>query len=232
MEGDDAELLRHPTRIGCYGASGSGKTVLTLELLKDPRMKFDRVIWVCPEYSTKQSQIAKLGEKGFIGKGKGKKPFLLIPATEGWQQRFEEAVKEGEDAGEKGKPLRQCVVLDDLIGHTAGSEGKIFSELFTGGRHRGLTTIELLQRVFPNSASRTHRINCEHHICFRLGAKDEAKTLFRQAAPEDYKKLAAAYEKVVSENPHGFVWIDQTYHKKHPELRYRAGLEDVILLDD
>lgn len=240
MEGDAAEILSHPTRVGVYGQSGSGKTHFVLnQILRDPRVTYDRIIWCCEEYSAKQPEIAKLGEKGYIktrkdDKHKSRKiPFLLIPASEGWQGRLEHAISEGEEAAGEGEPpLKQLVVLDDLMEKSAGVEGKIFSRLYTGGRHRGLSVMELLQRCFPNAASRTHRVNCEMHVCFAMGARDEARRLFQQCAPADWRKLASAYQKITEESPHGCVIIDQRHHKKYPALRYRTSLEDCLILDD
>lgn len=230
MNGEDAELISHPCRVGVYGGSGSGKTTWLLNLLRDKRVHYDRVIWVCPEYSCKQPEIAKLGEKGTIGKKKT--PFLLIPATPGWTERLEEAITEGED--ENGKPvMKQAVVLDDLIGHTGtGHESRVFSELFTGGRHRNLSIFELLQRCFPNSAARTHRLNTQMHVVFALGARDEAKRLFRQCAPEHWRALSKAYDEITSDDEHGYVIVDQRHHRKYPALRFRTGLEECLILDE
>lgn len=230
MDGDDAELVDHPTRIGVYGASGTGKTQWTLKLLGDPRYKVDRIVWVCPAYSAKQSELQELARKGRIGRKKDGKTFLLIPAEPGWEKLLEEAIAAAED--EKGRPVgRQTIVLDDLIGKTGGSEGRVFSELFTGGRHRNLSIIELLQRIFPNGEARTHRLNCPIHVVFALGARDEAARLFRQAAPKDSRALSAAYEDIVAKDPHGWVMVDQRHHKKWPELCYRTGdLETCLVL--
>jgi hypothetical protein len=163
-----------------------------------------------------------LAAKGYIGRKKDGKSFLLIPTGPGWEEQLEKAITEGEDA--EGKPIhKQTVVLDDLIGKTGTREGRVFSELFVGGRHRNLTTIELLQRIFPNGEARTHRLNCPLHVVFSLGARDEAQRLFRQAAPKDWRALSAAYDRIVAENPHGFVMIDQNHHPKYPGLAYRTG---------
>ena len=235
MEGEDAELISHPTRVGIYGQSGCGKTHLVTSLLKDPRLVYERVIWLCPEYSMKQPDIAALAEEGKI-KRKGAKaiPFLAIPCTPGWPERLEQAISEGEYEDKEGrKKFRpQLVVLDDLIGKSGTSEGRIFNELFTGGRHRGLSVFELLQRIFPNGNAREHRLNCEMHVVFNLGAADEAGRLFRQTAPRQWRALETEYGRVTSQNPHGAIWVDQRHHKKWPGLRFRTGLETCLVLPD
>lgn len=223
-------LPAHPFR-GCVaGMSGSGKTQWVVEnLILDPQTPFDRFIWVAPKYSLEQDKVKRMEEAFKDPKAKeplARQRFLTVEGvtSEDSQKRLMKLIDEGHKAG-----LQQLVVFDDLIAH---SKSPLIAEMFTAGRHKNCSTVELVQQCFA-PGTRLHRINCDIFVNFTFGDAREAKMLFQQICPNDWKKLAEAYnESTRGKGPGSYFLIDQQAARSidpdHRILRFRSSSLDNV----
>jgi hypothetical protein len=186
-------LWQHPFRAVVSGASGTGKTGWLIKQLIRKDSPFDRVIWCAPDYSLNQPKLKKLKE---ILKSK----LIFIDGLD--EERINELVNEGDKKG-----LQQAVILDDLM----YEENDFTDDLFTSGRHKNISTIELTQRLFTKKG-RTSRLNCNYFVVFPFGDLLEMTMLARQLSPLHFKKIIEAY-KYATEKSFGCLIIDKIYYK-------------------
>ncbi len=200
--------LQHPFRAISAGKSGSGKTFWILKnILLDKHMPFDKVIWVAPKFSIEQSKLQDV-------KKKLKNKLILVEGLD------KELLQKMIDA--KPKAEQWLIVLDDLITKT---DDPFISDLFTAGRHKNISTIEILQRIYAGKSGRTHRLNSDYFILSDFPDKSEIRMLFRQIDPKHVEKLMDCYEKSISRNEgHGVFVVDQKYKDEQSGgnlLKYR-----------
>ena len=203
-----AFAFQTPFRAQIVGGSGSGKTWWLIDYLCTYGVKqFDQVIWVAPSRSLQQKGLEKLKKRW------GK----YITFVEGLNTaEIDEAIEHGFGLG-----WETCVVLDDLLSESGKS--KYLKDLFISGRHSKVSTIELLQAIFPPGA-RTHRLQTEYFVLFRFAAADEAKRLFQQVttSAEEAGLLTKAYRKIIGRDPHQCLILDlKAPQKKDFPLRVR-----------
>ena len=205
--------LQHPYRAICVGSSGSGKTYFLLKhVLLDPKMPFDKVVWCAPEFSLDQSKLIEV-------KKKLKSKLIFVVGLD------EEALQKLID----GKPKNEqwLIVLDDLITKT---DSNLIKDLFISGRHKNISTIEILQQVYAGKTGRTHRLNSDYFLLFNFPDRSEARRLLQQLEPKNFNKLCDCYEESIQrDGGHGCLVIDNKNHPKENGsslLRYRDNSLD------
>ena len=195
-------LLQHPSRTVISGASGTGKTYWLMKLLQHKDSPFDRVIWAAPDFSLEQQKM-----KNFK-KNLGRK-LVLIKGID--KPKIDKLVDQGFKDG-----LQQVIVFDDLM----SEEDDWMSKLFTSGRHKNCSIIELTQQLFTGKYGRTNRLNTNYFVLFKFNDKSEFKRLAQQISPMHYKELTEAYTKV-TDKKNGCLIIDTLYHQiDHPNSKY------------
>jgi hypothetical protein len=209
-------MWQHPMRAVISGSSGTGKTGWLLKALADKRSPFDRIIWCAPSYSLQQPKLLNFRKR------MGRK----VVFVEGLDEALiTELMDEGFQAG-----LQQAVVLDDLM----YEQNDFVNNLFTSGRHKNVSTIELTQRLFTGGRGRINRLNTNYFVLFPFGDKLEMTNLAKQINPSKYAKILEAYETATSK-PFGALIIDKNYHAlpiddlaKKKLLNFRDTQFDVV----
>lgn len=205
-------LWQHPFRAVVSGSSGCGKTGWLIQALADKRSPFDRIIWCAPDYSLKQQKLLNfqdvMGDRVVFVEGLDK-------------ERISELIDEGFNEG-----LQQAVILDDLMYETC----PFVNNLFTSGRHKNVSTIEITQRLFTDKG-RTNRLNTSYFVLFPFGDKLEITNLARQINPLKFKRILDAYDTATSEK-YGCLIIDKNYHsidsKQKKLLNFRHTKFDLV----
>ena len=198
--------LQHPFRAISVGSSNSGKTYSILKhIILDPHNPFDKVVWCAPKFSLEQSKIQEIKKK------LGKKLILVEGLDEELLQKI---------IDDKPKEEQMLIVLDDLISKT---DSQFIKDLFISGRHRNISTIEILQQIF--CGGRSHRLNSDYFILHSFPDKSEARRLLQQLDPKNAKMLCDCYDKSIQrDGGKGFLLIDGQHHKQEngsSALRYR-----------
>ena len=215
---DNPFQLQHPFRAISVGSSGSGKTYSILKhIVLDPKHPFDKIIWCAPKFSLEQPKLIEIKKK------LGKKLILVDGLDEELLQKL---------IDDKPKDEQMLIILDDLISKT---DIPFIKDLFISGRHRNISTIEILQQVYAGKSGRTHRLNSDYFILHSFPDKSEARRLLQQLDPKNYKKLCDCYETSIErDDGKGFLMVDQRFHKAEngsSALRYRDNsLDDVWIL--
>lgn len=173
--------VTHPATFVVSGSTASGKTSLTLRLMKERETVFtppiERAIFVCDCF---QDQF---------------KPY----------EGSIEFVKSLDDVELDGRST--ILALDDMM----SSKDSRITDFFTKGRHRNVTTLYLTQNLFaPNPHTRCLNTNAHHFLflksprgCLQLG------TLARQIfAGEKAKALQRIYEDHVTSRNYGYLWLN------------------------
>ena len=208
--------LQHPFRAVSCGSSGSGKTYSILKnILMDPKMPFHKVVWVAPEFSLQQPKLQEM--KKLLGKR-----LEFVNGLD--EERLKEIIEN------KPQKEQMLIVLDDLLTKT---DSPLIKDLFISGRHKNISTIEILQQVYAGKSGRSHRLNCDYFILHNFPDRSEAKRLFQQLEPSNYHNLMKAYETCIQKsNGKGFLMIDNKFHDKQSGanlLRYRANALDHVI---
>lgn len=210
-------LFQHPCRGVICGSSGTGKTRFILEdivLHKDS--PFDKVLFVAPKFSLEQEklQIAKemMGDRMILIEGLNEAQI---------QEELENSFYEGNQT---------LIIFDDLM----NKKSRYMTDLFTSGRHRNASIVELTQRIFTDGR-RTNRCNTDYYVIFNFGDKLEFRNLALQLEPKHYKEIMELYDDA-TEDPHGCLIIDLK-HKVHKDfkdnkmLKYRKNNMETIYDD-
>ena len=203
-------LLQHPYRMCITGESGSGKTKWLMDLLLHKKTPFDRVLWVAPKYSLEQTKMQNLK--------RAKKKKLVLFDDIANEEPINKAISEGHNRG-----MQQVVVFDDLM----SSENKFMQDLFTSGRHKNCSIIEICQRIFTGK-NRTHRLNTNYFVIFNFGDQLELKMLARQLYPNHHDKVLEAYNDATAK-PYGCLIIDQKCKTMEDPNRLLLRLRDTEL---
>lgn len=197
-------IWQHPFRAIISGSSGTGKTFWLLKQLQNKDSPFDSIIWVAPDYSLEQQKL-----KNFYRNMKDKVDLYFVEGldTEKIDEILNKNFKEG---------LQTAIVLDDLM----YQENEYINNLFTSGRHKNASIIELTQRLFNSSKSRTNRLNTNYFVIFSYPDKSEFASLARQISPNKYKKIIDVYEQVTKDK-HKALIIDLNTHTLNvkPEIK-------------
>lgn len=221
--------LTLPNRVGIFGASGSGKThFLIHEILQQPGSPLDVIIWIAPGFSLQQSEIKSLSDKGFLKARDGREiAFKSIAADGPWLEETKRVL-----LASKAQGYHSCVVLDDLLATKRSSKtAGLIVELYTAGRHLGVDLlVEMAQRVYSGSDSRTCRLNCNHLIFGTLGGPSEVKRIIeeRELDPTRRAVLMRVY-KLVTAEPYRFMWLDFSPHgPSDKDLAVRVGWDEIV----
>jgi len=219
---DGAPILpAHPFRGIVCGSSGSGKTHWVMsQWVLNPKTPFDRVIWCAPRLSLEQEKlrnaVAVLGG-------------ALVP-IEGIDREAIQALIDQYYAAKE----QTLVVLDDLIG---SAKDPYISDLFTAGRHRNVSTIQILQQIFA-PGTRCHRLNTDWYYVGHFGDQREMTMLANMLASSkaDAAKIVAGYKQAMQTGgQYAYFLIDGQSRGRGSERRralaFRSNRMDNVLPD-
>ena len=213
---DNRDIVQpqHPYRMCICGSSGSGKTKFCMDMLLQKLQPFDKIIWVAPEYSLKQVKM-----KNFIDMiGKHISVFSDINKD---QPEIEKLIEEYYN-----KEFQTVIIIDDMM----SEQNKFISNLFTAGRHKNCSIIELTQRIFTPK-NRTHRMNTSYFVIFKFGDVLEYKMLARMMNPNHVTELLDMYDDATNKK-FGCIIIDNKWFELDDPnkklLRYRDTKWDTV----
>jgi hypothetical protein len=194
--------FKHPFTCMLAGPTGSGKTRLIIDILKEHKKTF--------YFNEKINSLNVLWAYGQ------------------WQDLYSNSIEntlttyvEGlpsEDEIKEYKP--HVIVIDDLMSELCNN--KKLTNLFTkGSHHMNISVIFLSQNIFhQGSQMRTISLNC-HYILLMKNPRDEQqiKSLGGQIYPNNSNFLYEAYQDAVKLRTYGYIRVD---FKQDTPVNYRV----------
>jgi hypothetical protein len=194
--------FQHPFTMTVCGATQSGKTYFTKQLLENCTALIEpppqNIIWCYGEYQKLYDEMAN--------------QILGIRFIEGLPANLYDSI----DASHTN-----LLILDDLM--TELVDTKQVSNLFTkGSHHRNLSIIFLVQNLFPKgSQSRTISLNTHYMILFKNPRdKMQISTLARQMFPKQMKYFEESFQDATKQ-AYGYICVD-TKQQTPDSLRLRT----------
>lgn len=201
-------------RIVIFGASGTGKTQLTAQILKHHDWCFSSpvkdVYYFYAHYQRVYQDLEReLDNITF---------FNCLPTED-----ILETISD---------PCTHSVIVVDDFGKEAAKSDLVESLFVRGCHHMNITLILLTQQLFyPGTQRRTQSVNTTHYILMRNPAgADQVAILAKQRFPGKSKEFMSTYNKVISV-PFAYLILDSDA-KSDAKLMIRTGLfpEDDIIV--
>ena len=183
----DPSKLVTPLSMSLYASRGGGKTHFTVKLLENQirlvDKPFTKIVWI-----SKHDQQPVFDE---LVSGPYDFEYLNhIPKFSTWNRQS-----------------GTLIVMDDFM--TEASNNEEVANLFTTGRHLGISVIYMAQNMFAKGRySRDISLNSDYVSIFKnVRDQSQIKYLSRQMFPKNPKYLEWAY-KVATDQPYGHLFID------------------------
>lgn len=212
--------LIHPFSIGVFGCSGSGKTVLTCQLIyKDNlyRKYFDKIYIFSPTGAVDDTlQYLKIKDEFIITDNMIEKLDELI----------EQQTNEVEDKGllDADKIL---IIFDDLTSQKKLMNSPQFMKCSIQNRHLNISSIFICHKY--NSLLRTVRLNVNHLMIFPCSLSEQKIIIDEHTTPNlTLKQMSEIIKyafKKSSDNPKPFLWINL---KTDFDKRFKKNLDENI----
>jgi len=205
-----------PTTVLLSGATMSGKTTLTFEILKRAKGMFeippDKIVYAYGEYQPLYDEMEK-----------------TIPELTLHQNL---PSKEEIDTWSSGSK-HTVLILDDLLNQVTQSQDSLFLFCVTA-HHRCVTVLFLTQNLYmPGKYARTISLNCHYVILFRNVRDSRQVVIFgSQVFPGKNKYFKDAYDKATAV-PYGYLLVDlspRTPEKYRLRTRILPGEDTIVYL--
>lgn len=198
--------LKHPSRVLMFGPTGSGKTHLICEILKDPlsiEPAPTHISWFFGAHYFPYSSIAEEVKRS---------------------RNIEISFNKGIDSlslDSLDPNARHLIIIEDLM--TQCRDSPLIEELFYhGSSHQSISVIATFNNIFTRGkSSRTIQLNSNIFILFRCRADvRQVSHLFQEFEPERWRFLLEAFNMETQFMRHGWLLCD--FSDTTPEwLRYR-----------
>ncbi|CAH3025973.1 unnamed protein product, partial [Porites evermanni] len=182
-------MIRHPSSVIVAGPSGSGKSELVEQWLRDLnvfQVKPHKIVYA---YDRWQPRFDRMQKKDGIQFHRG------LPDPRHLTQWF-------------GRTRGGVLVLDDLM--EEGGQDKRVLDLFTkDSHHRNITVLYLTQDLFPpGKFSKTINRNAHYIVAFK-NPRDQTgiRTILLQAFPDRWRQVLRLFKRITS-RPFGYLMLD------------------------
>jgi len=207
-------IPRHPFRMLNSGASGSGKSMLVLNLLQRKNfMKdfFDEIFLFSPTARGDQiQQLLDLSEDNICDE-------LNDSGIEQLDYVFEKQNELVEEMGYLNSP-KILIIFDDVISSPRFMNSNTFKRCFIQGRHINLSVIINTQKY--HAIPRTMRLNCSD-VCFFPSSQSEVARIAEEFTPpsKNVRQFTMLISYATAE-PYNFLYINTRAKRK-----YRKNLD-------
>jgi hypothetical protein len=202
-------IPRHPFRMLNSGASGSGKSMLVLNLLKRRNFMegfFDEIFLFSPTARGDQIQILLDLDSDHICDD------LTDSGIEQLDYIFNKQNELIETNGYLKAP-KVLIIFDDVISSPRFMNSNVFKRCFIQGRHISLSVIVNTQKY--HAIPRTMRLNCTD-ICFFPSSQSEVARIAEEYTPpsKTVKQFTSLIDYATSE-PYNFLYINTRARRKY-----------------
>lgn len=207
-------IPRHPFRMLNSGASGSGKSMLVLNLLQRKNfMKdfFDEIFLFSPTARGDQiQQLLDLSEDNICDE-------LNDSGIEQLDYVFEKQNELVEEMGYLNSP-KVLIIFDDVISSPRFMNSNTFKRCFIQGRHINLSVIINTQKY--HAIPRTMRLNCTDVAFFPSSQSEVARIAEEFTPPSKTVKQFTVLVNYATAEPYNFLYINTRAKRK-----YRKNLD-------
>ena len=207
-------IPRHPFRMLNSGASGSGKSMLVLNLLQRKNfMKdfFDEIFLFSPTARGDQiQQLLDLSEDNICDE-------LNDSGIEQLDYVFEKQNELVEEMGYLNSP-KVLIIFDDVISSPRFMNSNTFKRCFIQGRHINLSVIINTQKY--HAIPRTMRLNCTDVAFFPSSQSEVARIAEEFTPPSKTVKQFTTLINYATSEPYNFLYINTRAKRK-----YRKNLD-------
>ena len=207
-------IPRHPFRMLNSGASGSGKSMLVLNLLQRKNfMKdfFDEIFLFSPTARGDQiQQLLDLSEDNICDE-------LNDSGIEQLDYVFEKQNELVEEMGYLNSP-KVLIIFDDVISSPRFMNSNTFKRCFIQGRHINLSVIINTQKY--HAIPRTMRLNCTDIAFFPSSQSEVARIAEEFTPPSKTVKQFTTLINYATAEPYNFLYINTRAKRK-----YRKNLD-------
>jgi len=207
-------IPRHPFRMLNSGASGSGKSMLVLNLLQRKNfMKdfFDEIFLFSPTARGDQiQQLLDLGPDNICDD-------LNDSGIEQLDYVFEKQNELVEEMGYLNSP-KVLIIFDDVISSPRFMNSNTFKRCFIQGRHINLSVIINTQKY--HAIPRTMRLNCTDVAFFPSSQSEVARIAEEFTPPSKTVKQFTTLVQYATSEPYNFLYINTRAKRK-----YRRNLD-------
>ena len=207
-------IPRHPFRMLNSGSSGSGKSMLVLNLLQRKNfMKdfFDEIFLFSPTARGDQiQQLLDLSEDNICDE-------LNDSGIEQLDYVFEKQNELVEEMGYLNSP-KVLIIFDDVISSPRFMNSNTFKRCFIQGRHINLSVIINTQKY--HAIPRTMRLNCTDVAFFPSSQSEVARIAEEFTPPSKTVKQFTALVNYATSEPYNFLYINTRAKRK-----YRKNLD-------
>jgi len=209
----------HPFRALASGGSGSGKTMLILNLLKRKNFfknYFDIIFLFSPTAGKDQTQQLLNIPESNIQSDLDKKGVDHLKHIFDVQQR--EIEKNG-----IGKSDKILIIFDDIISSEKFLNSATYKKVLIQGRHSNISSITLTQKF--HAIPRTLRLQMTDIFFFPSSNSEVERLVDEFTPPGKSKKDFAKLVDVATKKQYNFLYINM---KSPPDKRYRRNLDTYL----
>ena len=217
--------LCHPFSASLIGGSGSGKSVLAVNLLTNPNLfgnYFDKIYLIGATVNSddtwKSLNVPKTQQFTDVS--------TMIPRTE----RVIKKQKQDVEKMGVAKAPRICIVWEDVTTNLKLLNSAAYIQSYVQNRHLNCSTLAMCHKF--TAQTRVCRLNSGHHFIF-AASKSEVARIVSETMPHNLDK--ATYIRLINyawtptkQNPKPFMWINFKAGAKDVNSQLRKNLNEVI----
>ena len=181
-------MIRQPCSVIVAGPSGSGKSELVEQVLKDKKLFYPPPKKVVYCYDRWQPRFGRMKKQSKVTFYKG------LPPEGALAKWF--------------KPQDHGILILDNLMEEGGSDKRVLDLFTKDSHHRGITALYLTQDLFPpGKFAKTINRNAHYVICFKCPRdKTGIRNLLLQVYPERWRKVLKLFLKLTA-RPFGYFML-------------------------
>jgi hypothetical protein len=212
----DPRMPQHPARVLVCGESGSGKTNLVINILKNNWMSYNKLV-LCVKNPESWQHFIDLSIEKLTDADVDPDDYISL---------IEEITSPSDIPTIESLPggkVQTIVVFDDLV-----MEGKPINDAiaryWVRSRHRNVSPFYLTQDFYKTN--KTIRQNSTYYILFGGMTRRMLRTLFEDVAPGIEAEEFFHLYHIATNEPHTFLFIDKL--NANPLKRFRKNFDAII----